>query len=121
VQKAAGELLRHVPNEVLDISKEGPFKLDTFKYARALWKDDATLRVYVTNHDWSAKQLGRLTLPIKDKGQAIATLSLYQKDEVVTIGNYDKRGCKEPMSSSVGLDAAGAHVLRPQCSSATSA
>lgn len=88
----------------IDISKEGPFELDTFKYARAVWKDDgATLRVFVTNHDWSAKQLGRLTLPIKDKGQAIITLSLYQKDEVVTIGNYDKRGYKEPMSSSVGL------------------
>ena len=88
----------------IDISKQGPFDIKTFSFAKAEWKNDhALLHVFIANHDWTAKQMGSLRSPIKDNGKAFVRISFYQKDVWVTIGEYKRGGYKKPFTTSAGI------------------
>ncbi len=88
----------------IDISKEGPFDLATFTHAKAMWKNDhATLKVFIANHPWTAKQMGSLMSPIKQAGKAFVEVRFYQKDVWATIGEYKRGGYKQPFTTSASI------------------
>lgn len=80
-----------------DISKEGPFDLATFTFAKArLSADGAKLEVFVSNKDWPLERLSGLKSPIENNGEAYLALTFKAKDPAALVGTYQAKNRDQP-------------------------
>lgn len=84
---AAGTTLTAL-DSAKDISKAGPFDLLSFTFAKAQWDADrSTLKVYVSNKDWSLERLNSLPSPVASNGEAYVVVA-FSQDDKPALGSY---------------------------------
>ncbi len=83
----------------IDISDGGPYAWDQFTIAKALGRDDGKqLQIFISNRDYPTKRMAGLTTAVGGKGEAVFTLSLYNGEDKVSIGEYRPGGFKKPFT-----------------------
>ena len=83
----------------IDIAEGGPYAWDKFTIAKALRKDDGKqLQVFISNRDYPTVRMDGLSTAVSKKGEAVLTLSLYNGEDQVTIGEYSPGGFKKPFT-----------------------
>jgi hypothetical protein len=83
----------------IDISDGGPYAWEQFTIAKAVRKDDGKqLQVFISNRDYPTSRMDGLSTAVSAKGEAVFTLSLYNGEDEVGIGEYRPGGFKKPFT-----------------------